>query len=147
MAKLRSILLAEDDELDAELTIDALRAVGIKNPIQRVADGAEALDFLYRRGAYAERHEGAPLVVILDIKMPRVDGHEVLEKIRADALLKHTPVVMLTSSRHESDMARDWGAGVNAYVVKPVSPAQYTEAVQTLGQFWATINQAPGEDG
>lgn len=143
MSRWRPILLAEDDELDAELTIDALRAVGIKNDIVRVADGSEALDYLFRRGVHSHRTEGMPLVVILDIKMPRVDGHEVLERIRADPHLKRTPVVMLTSSRHESDISRDWNAGVNAYVVKPVSPDQYAEAVKTLGQFWATINQAP----
>lgn len=145
-SRLRPILLAEDDDYDAEFTIEALVAAGIHNPVVRVADGDEALDYLHHRGKFSTRSNAEPMVVILDIKMPRVDGHEVLERMRADPKLRRLPVVMLTSSRHEADLARSWGAGVNAYVLKPVSPAQYGEAVKTLGAFWATLNQVPDQD-
>jgi two-component system, response regulator len=139
----RPVLLAEDDELDAELTLDALQAAGIRNPVVHVADGSLALDYLHRRGAHAGRTGPDPVVVILDIKMPRLDGLQVLEQMRADPVLRRLPVVLLTSSRHESDLARGWGAGVNAYVVKPLSPSQYSEAVRTLGEFWLRLNEPP----
>ncbi|MDZ4811736.1 MAG: response regulator [Pseudomonadota bacterium] len=145
-SRLRPILLAEDDDYDAEFTIEALVAAGINNPVVRVADGDEALDYLNHQGKFSTRSDAEPMVVILDIKMPRVDGHEVLERMRSDPKLRRFPVVMLTSSRHEADLARSWGAGVNAYVLKPVSPTQYEEAVKTLGAFWATLNQVPDDD-
>lgn len=143
MSPLRTILIAEDSPADAEMAIDALRDARLANPIVHVEDGVEALDFLMRRGAYANREEGLPAVLLLDIKMPRMDGLEVLQRIRAVDELKRLPVVILSSSREESDLARSWDLGVNAYVVKPVDVDQFFNAVKTLGTFWAVINQAP----
>ncbi|HYG07888.1 MAG TPA: response regulator [Stenotrophomonas sp.] len=144
MSPIRTILLAEDSLADAEMAIDALREARLANPIVHVEDGVETLDYLYRRGAYANREEGLPAVLLLDIKMPRVDGLEVLKQIRNDENLKRLPVVILSSSREENDLARSWDLGVNAYVVKPVDVDQFFNAVQTLGTFWAVINQAAG---
>ncbi|HEY9254256.1 MAG TPA: response regulator [Stenotrophomonas sp.] len=144
MSPIRTILLAEDSFADAEMAIDALREARLANPIVHVEDGVEVLDYLYRRGAYANREEGMPAVLLLDIKMPRLDGLEVLKQIRNDEQLKRLPVVILSSSREENDLARSWDLGVNAYVVKPVDVDQFFNAVQTLGTFWALINQAPG---
>jgi two-component system response regulator len=142
---LRTILLVEDSPADAEMTVDALREVNLANPIVHVEDGVEALDYLFRRAAYAGRPQGTPAVVLLDIKMPRLDGLAVLREIRASDKLRHTPVVILSSSREESDLAHSWDLGVNAYVVKPVNARQFFEAVCTLGQFWALMNEArPG---
>ena len=143
MSPLRTILIAEDSPADAEMAIDALRDARLANPIVHVEDGVEALDFLMRRGVYANREEGLPAVLLLDIKMPRMDGLEVLQRIRAEDELKRLPVVILSSSREESDLARSWDLGVNAYVVKPVDVDQFFNAVKTLGTFWAGINQAP----
>ena len=146
MSPIRTILLAEDSFADAEMAIDALREARLANPIVHVEDGVEVLDYLYRRGAYANREEGMPAVLLLDIKMPRLDGLEVLKQIRNDEQLKRLPVVILSSSREENDLARSWDLGVNAYVVKPVDVDQFFNAVQTLGTFWALINQAPGSN-
>jgi two-component system response regulator len=143
MSPLRTILIAEDSPADAEMAIDALRDARLANPIVHVEDGVETLDFLMRRGAYANREEGLPALLLLDIKMPRMDGLEVLQRIRAEDELKRLPVVILSSSREESDLARSWDLGVNAYVVKPVDVDQFFNAVKTLGTFWAVINQAP----
>jgi len=143
--EIRTILLVEDSLADAEMTVDALRQAKLANPIVHVEDGVEALDYLFARGAFAERQSGIPAVVLLDIKMPRLDGLEVLREIRTSEKLKHTPVVILSSSREETDLARSWDLGVNAYVVKPVNANQFFEAVQTLGQFWAVMNEGrPG---
>jgi len=143
MTALRTILLAEDSPADAEMAIDALKEARLANPIVHVEDGVEAMDYLLRRGAFANREEGLPAVLLLDIKMPRMDGLEVLKEIRNTEELKRLPVVILSSSREESDLARSWDMGVNAYVVKPVDVDQFFGAVQTLGKFWALINQAP----
>lgn len=143
MTALRTILLAEDSPADAEMAIDALKEARLANPIVHVEDGVEAMDYLLRRGAFAHREEGPPAVLLLDIKMPRMDGLEVLRQIRNAEELKRLPVVILSSSREESDLARSWDLGVNAYVVKPVDVDQFFGAVQTLGKFWALINQAP----
>ena len=143
---IRSILLAEDSPADAEMAIDALREAHLANPIAHVEDGIEAMDYLHRRGKFADRPEGLPAVLLLDIKMPRMDGLEVLREIRADDKLKTLPVVVLTSSREESDLARSWDLGVNAYVVKPVDVDQFFDAVRTLGRFWAVLNEAPHKD-
>jgi len=143
MTAIRTILLAEDSPADAEMAVDALREARLANPIVHVEDGVEAMDYLLRRGAYANREEGLPAVLLLDIKMPRMDGLEVLKQIRTDDNLKRLPVVILSSSREESDLARSWDLGVNAYVVKPVDVDQFFNAVKTLGTFWAVINQAP----
>ncbi|WP_119719192.1 response regulator [Cognatilysobacter tabacisoli] len=145
MTQIRSILLAEDSPADAEMAIDALREANLVNPIIHVNDGAEAMDYLYARGAYEGRTGGEPAVLLLDIKMPRMDGLEVLQQLRTDERLRRIPVVMLTSSREESDLARSWDLGVNAYVVKPVDVDQFFLAVKTLGKFWAVFNEVPPE--
>lgn len=141
--EIRTILLAEDSPADAEMAIDALREAHLANPIVHVEDGVEALDFLYCRGAFSNRTELAPAVVLLDIKMPRLDGLEVLKQMRNDENFKHVPVVILSSSREESDLIRSWDLGVNAYVVKPVDVDQFFVAIRTLGQFWAVLNETP----
>lgn len=143
MSTIRTILLAEDSPHDAEMAIDALRDAHLVNPIVHVEDGVEALDYLLRRGKFADRPEGDPAVLLLDIKMPRMDGLEVLTQLRQHEHLKRLPVVILSSSREESDLARSWDLGVNAYVVKPVDVDQFFEAVKTLGRFWAVFNEAP----
>jgi len=143
--EIRTILLVEDSDADAEMTIDALRQAKLANPIVHVEDGVEALDYLFARGDYADKANGVPAVVLLDIKMPRLDGIEVLRQIRGSDKFKHVPVVILSSSREETDLARSWDLGVNAYVVKPVNASQFFDAVQTLGQFWAVMNEGrPG---
>ncbi len=141
--EIRTILLVEDSPADAEMSIDALREAKLANPVVHVEDGVEALDFLFRRGPFANIAGELPAVVLLDIKMPRMDGLEVLRRMREDEHLKRVPVVILSSSREESDLARSWDLGVNAYVVKPVDVGQFFDAVRTLGQFWAVLNEAP----
>ncbi len=144
--EVRTILLVEDSPADAEMTVDALREARIANPIVHVEDGVEALDYLNSRGAHAERRDGQPVVVLLDIKMPRLDGIEVLKEIRGNEATRTLPVVILSSSREERDLAASWDLGVNAYVVKPVDAGQFFDAVKTLGQFWAVMNEArPGD--
>ena len=143
MAELKRILLAEDNPKDVELTLTALDEHHLANEVVVVNDGAEALDYLYRRGKYTMRSGNHPAVVLLDIKMPKVDGLEVLRTIKADDRLKTIPVVMLTSSREEKDLVESYKLGVNAYVVKPVDFQQFVEAVKELGAFWAIINEPP----
>lgn len=143
MTAVRTILLAEDNENDVELTLTALRSNRVVNDVVVVRDGAEALDYLYRRGAFASRGTESPALILLDLKMPKVDGFEVLRQIKGDAGLKTIPVVMLTSSREENDLFRTYDLGVNAYVVKPVEFGSFMEAVKVLGQFWAVINENP----
>lgn len=143
MNSIRTILLAEDSLADAEMAIDALREAKLVNPIVHVEDGVEALDYLLYRGRFAGREKGDPVVLLLDIKMPRMDGLEVLKLLRANGDLHRLPVVILSSSREETDLARSWDLGVNAYVVKPVDVGQFFEAVKTLGRFWAVFNEAP----
>jgi two-component system response regulator len=146
MTEFRTILLAEDSHADAEMAIDALRDAKLVNPIVHVEDGVEAMDYLHRRGRFADRAEGHPAVLLLDIKMPRMDGLEVLQQIRGDEKLRNLPVVILSSSREESDLAAGWNLGVNAYVVKPVDGDQFFQAVKVLGKFWAVINEPPAMD-
>ena len=142
-ADLPHILIAEDSNNDLELTLAALRSHRVANEVDVAHDGAEALDYLYRRGAY-EPVAPAPLaLVLLDLKMPKVDGLEVLRQIKSDPALRLTPVVMLTSSREEIDLVRSYELGVNAYVVKPVAFGQFMEAVKQLGAFWAVLNERP----
>ena len=140
---LRTILLVEDSLPDAEMAMDALGAANLANPVVHVEDGVECLDWMERRGRYADRPPGDPAVILLDIKMPRMDGLEVLTHLRTQEKWKRVPVVILSSSREESDLARSWDLGVNAYVLKPVDVAQFFTAVQTLGHFWAVLNQRP----
>lgn len=144
MTRLRTILLAEDSPHDAEMAIDALRDANLANPIVHVEDGVEALDYLLCRGRFEGREDGDPAVLLLDIKMPRLDGLEVLTELRKDSHFDRLPVVILSSSREESDLARSWDLGVNAYVVKPVDVDQFFDAVRTLGRFWAVLNEPPG---
>ena len=137
------ILLVEDDPYDVELTLSALAENHLTNEVVVVHDGAEALNYLYRRGDYETRPAGNPVVMLLDLKLPKVDGLEVLERIKTDPNLKSTPVVMLTSSRVEQDLARSYNLGTNAYVVKPVDFNDFVEAIRKLGLFWAVVNQPP----
>jgi CheY-like chemotaxis protein len=143
MADLKRILLAEDNAEDVELTLEALEQYHLANEVVVVRDGAEALDYLHRRGAFADRANGLPAVVLLDIKMPKVDGLEVLRRMKSDDALRSIPVVMLTSSREESDLVQSYRLGVNAYVVKPVAFQEFIDAVKNLGLFWAVINEPP----
>jgi two-component system, response regulator len=140
-----SILLVEDSPLDAEMVIDALSEYNLANEIIHLRDGAEALDYLYRRGPFADRPPGRPGVVLLDLKMPKVDGMEVLRQIKGDPELKVIPVVVMTSSREEQDVVRSYDLGVNAYVVKPVKFQEFVDAVKQIGGFWAFLNHRPGE--
>ena len=137
------ILLVEDDPYDVELTLSALAENHLANEVVVVRDGAEALDYLYRRGAYESRVAGHPVVMLLDLKLPKVDGLEVLEHVKSNPDLKTTPVVMLTSSREEQDLAKSYNLGTNAYVVKPVDFTDFVEAIRKLGLFWAVVNQPP----
>jgi CheY-like chemotaxis protein len=143
MANLKRILLAEDNPKDVELTLAALDEHNLANEVVVVNDGAEALDYLYRRGKFAMREAGNPAVVMLDIKMPKVDGLEVLKTIKSDPELMSVPTVILTSSREEQDLASGYGQGVNAYVVKPVEFQEFIKAVSNLGVFWGLINEPP----
>jgi CheY-like chemotaxis protein len=139
----KHILLVEDDPHDVELTLAALDEHNLANGVVVVTDGAEALDYLYCRGKFQMRAGGPPVVVLLDLKMPKVSGLEVLRIIKADANLKTTPVVVLTSSREEPDLMESYKYGVNAYVVKPVDFTEFIKAVKRLGIFWAAINEPP----
>jgi len=143
MNSLKSILLAEDNPKDVELTLEALSEHNLANEVVVVHDGAEALDYLRCQGRYKLRHPGNPAVLLLDIKMPKVDGLEVLRQVRADEELKMLPVVILTSSREEKDIVAGYRLGVNAYVVKPVDFAAFVEAVKEVGVFWAITNEPP----
>ncbi|MBN8713085.1 MAG: response regulator [Xanthomonadales bacterium] len=143
---LRPILLVEDSQADAEMTMDALADAHLANPVVHVEDGVDCLDYLQGRGAWADRGHIDPVVVLLDIKMPRMDGLEVLKRMRQDEHLRHIPVVILSSSREESDLARGWDLGVNAYVIKPVDVEQFFAAVRALGRFWAVFNQPADSD-
>ncbi len=143
MAPLKRILLAEDNERDIELTLAALDEHNLANEVVTARDGAEALDYLYARGKFAGHANGLPVVVLLDLKMPRVDGLEVLRQVRNDPALKHVPVVMITSSREEQDLVSSYQLGANAYVVKPVDFQKFVESVKELGFFWAVINEPP----
>ncbi len=143
LTAIRTILLAEDNINDIELTIAALRSNNVANEVVVVRDGAAALDYLYRRSAFASRSPEPPGLLLLDLKMPKVDGLEVLQQIKGDRALRTIPIVVLTSSREESDLVRTYGLGVNAYVVKPVVFNEFMDAVKALGQFWAVVNEPP----
>lgn len=143
MSELSPILLAEDNPNDAELTMEALSENNLANRVSHVKDGVEAMEYLRCQGKYSGRTPGNPAVVILDIKMPRMDGIEVLRAIRAHEELKMIPVVMLTSSREEQDLIRSYELGTNAYVVKPVKFIEFIDAVKHLGIFWAVLNEIP----
>jgi len=143
MIEIRTILYAEDNPKDVELTLDALADHNLANNVVVVRDGAEAMDYLHCRGKYRQRRQANPAVLLLDIKMPRMDGIEVLQSIRGDDKLKTIPVVMLTSSREETDVVKSYALGVNAYVVKPVDFKEFIDAIKQVGVFWAVINEVP----
>lgn len=140
---LKRILLVDDSERDREMALEALAAHRLANEVVAVRDGVEALDYLYRRGDFAGRDDSQPVVVLLDLKMPRLDGLEVLRTLKGDPAMRALPVVIMTSSREESDLVRSYELGVNAYVVKPVRFQEFVEAVRQLGAFWAVLNEPP----
>jgi len=143
MSELKRILIAEDSENDLELTLVALQEHRLANEVVIVRDGVEALDYLHRRGEFATHPSGNPAVVLLDLKMPRMDGIGVLRTIKADPKLQTIPVVILTSSKEERDLIESYKLGVNAYVVKPVKFQRFVDAVKTLGLFWGVLNEPP----
>jgi CheY-like chemotaxis protein len=143
MELLGRILMVEDDPKDVELTLTALEEYNLTNEVIVTHDGEEALDYLYHRGRFQERTNGNPAVLLLDLKLPKVDGLEVLQQIKSDEKLRMIPVVVLTSSREERDMVASYKLGVNAYVVKPVDFHEFVNAIKELGVFWAIINEAP----
>ncbi len=143
MYSLKRILVVEDSPRDAELVLEALAANHLANEVVSVRDGAEALDYLYRRGQFAGRSNGQPAVILLDLKMPKVDGTEVLRQVKGDPQLKVIPVIIMTSSREESDLHGSYQLGANAYVVKPLKFQDFVAAVSNLGVFWAIVNEAP----
>ena len=143
MTDLRPILLVEDNASDVELTLTALQRCQISNAIVVARDGVEALDWLFVRNAFAGRPPGNPTVVLLDLKLPRLDGLEVLAQVKRDEHLCHVPIVMLTASRQEQDLVRSYQLGVNAYVVKPVDFSDFFAAIRDLGVFWARLNEPP----
>ena len=145
MEELKKILLAEDSPKDVELTLEALSEHNLANHVIVVKDGVEAMEYLRCQGKYKLRKPGLPAVLLLDIKMPRMDGIEVLRTIRGDPALRRLPVVILTSSREERDLIVSYDLGVNAYVVKPVDFKDFIEAVKEIGVFWAVINELPPE--
>lgn len=143
ITEIKRILYAEDDPNDVELTLSGFSELNLANEIIVVRDGVEALDYLYCRGTFSDRPKGNPAVVLLDIKMPLMNGLEVLRQMKSDSDLKTIPVVMLTSSGEETDLVRSYELGVNAYVVKPVKFQDFVEAIKQLGIFWAVINEPP----
>jgi CheY-like chemotaxis protein len=143
MIELKTILLVEDNPLDVELTIEALMENSIANNVVSVGDGAQAMEYLRCEGEFCDRKGGNPAVILLDIKMPRMDGIETLEAIRNDKKLSRIPVVMLTSSREDPDLKKCYELGANAYVVKPVDFREFMDVVKQTGIFWAILNEQP----
>lgn len=143
MAKIKKILLVEDNENDVELTLNALEECQLSNEVQVARDGAEGLDYIYQRGSFTGREGGLPCVILLDLKMPRMDGLEVLRHLKSDPAVRQIPIVMLTSSREERDLVVSYDLGVNAFVVKPVDFSQFLQAIRNLGTFWGIVNEPP----
>ncbi len=146
MKELKTILLAEDNPQDVELTLEALRDFHLANQVVVVNDGVEVIEYLNYEGRFQNRNKGNPVVLLLDIKMPRMGGIEVLKAIRSNDTFKMLPIVMLTSSRQEPDLQKSYALGVNAYVVKPVNFKDFLEAVKYIGVFWAMLNELPPMD-
>jgi CheY-like chemotaxis protein len=143
MSMLRSLLLVEDNPNDVELTLSALKEANLANEVVVANDGEQALDYLFRRGRHQGRTTSQPGFILLDLKMPKVDGHEVLKQIRSDPELRLIPVVILTSSREERDLYQSYDNGANSYVVKPVDFDEFITAISKLGVFWALLNEPP----
>jgi CheY-like chemotaxis protein len=143
MDSLKRILIVDDSPRDTELALRALETHNLANEVVTLRDGAEALDYLYRRGEFVDRPDGEPAVILMDLKMPKVDGIEVLRQIKSDPALKMIPVLMMTSSREEQDLLNSYQLGVNAYVVKPMKFHSFVEAVEQVGAFWAVVNEPP----
>jgi CheY-like chemotaxis protein len=143
MDRFGRILMVEDDPRDVELTLTALADYNLTNEVVVIHDGEEALDYLYRRANFKTRNNANPAVLLLDLKLPKVDGLEVLRQIKSDETLRMIPVVVLTSSREERDMVASYKLGVNAYVVKPVDFHEFVNAIKELGMFWAIVNEPP----
>lgn len=143
MSTLKPILIVEDNPNDLELTLNALEKSRLANEVVVARDGAEASDYLFRKGVHARRPPGNPAVVLLDLKLPKIDGLELLRMVRADDETGRTPIVLLTSSREERDVINGYKLGVNAYVVKPVNFSEFVQAIQDLGVFWAVLNEPP----
>lgn len=137
------ILLVEDSAADAEMTLRTLKKANIANSVEWVRDGVEAIDYLFCEGQYEGRSNGRPRMVLLDLKMPRMDGMQVLERMKADARTSSIPVVMMTSSREEGDLLRSYELGVNSYIVKPVDFGEFAETVSQVGMYWLIANQVP----
>jgi CheY-like chemotaxis protein len=137
------ILIVEDNENDLELTLDALAEYNLANFIDIARDGEEAMDYLYKKGKFSERGNSNPVLILLDLKLPKISGHEILDSIKSSEDLKLIPVVVLTSSKEETDILRSYENGVNAYVVKPVDFHDFIDAIKQLGIFWALINEVP----
>jgi CheY-like chemotaxis protein len=147
MDESKRILLVEDDPKDVELTLTALEENRVANEVVVVRDGEEALDYLRRTGSFRMRGEGNPILILLDLKLPKVDGLQVLRAVKSDPGLKTIPVVMLTSSREEADIAGSYNDGANAYVVKPVEFNEFTNAIKTVRLFWVVVNILPSDSG
>lgn len=145
--ELRTILYVEDSPLDVELVVEVFKDNNIINPVAVTSDGVEALEYLRCEGKYSDRISGNPGMILLDLKMPRMDGLEFLDIVKKDVKFKKIPVIMLTSSREEKDLVKGYDLGVNAYVVKPVDFASFAEIVRAIGIFWATINELPAGKG
>jgi CheY-like chemotaxis protein len=143
MTTLKRILLADDSPQDVEMTLHAMEQYHLANEVVVAVNGAEALDYLYRRGKFAGRSEGHPVVALLDLKMPKVNGLEVLQQMKSDPALKRIPVVIMTASREEEDLVKSYDLGVNAYVVKPLDFDQFVDSVRKLSCFWALVNEPP----
>jgi CheY-like chemotaxis protein len=137
------ILLVDDSEVDVEITLRALKDAGVANPVTVIADGADALDFLLRRGVFTGRPGGNPILILMDVKMPRLDGIETLNEIRCVESLDSIPVVMLTSSREDTDLLKSYKFGANAYVIKPVDYDEFTKTINAINLFWIVTNQPP----
>ena len=142
-AEVKRILIVDDSPNDVTLAMSALAEKNLANEVDVAEDGVEALDYLYKRGKFADNGNSSPAVILLDIKMPRMNGIEVLRHIRNDPKFKFIPVIMVTSSREEKDLVESYKLGANSYVVKPVDIIQFIDAIKTLGQYWAVINQPP----
>lgn len=139
------ILYAEDSEFDIELTLAAFQECNLANPVDVVKDGAEALDYLFYRGAYSSRNKEIPIFILLDLKMPKLDGIEVLKEIRKSEEYKNIPVIILTSSKMESDIVKSYELGANSFVVKPIDFKEFVKVIKSIGYFWAIVNSSPNK--